>query len=93
MRSLKLKAPAKINLFLEVTGVLPDGYHDLATLFARISLADELTFRRTAKPGVSLKTAGQAGLLPFKSGDNIVYKAAMAFFETFRIKPAVRSDL
>ena len=108
MRSLKLKAPAKINLFLEVTGVLPDGYHDLATLFARISLADELTFRRTAKPGVSLKVAGPAlfppgrrpkcgasisGLLPAKAGDNIVHKAAMAFFETFGIKPAVEIRL
>lgn len=108
MRSLKLKAPAKINLFLEVTGKRADGYHDLATLFARISLADELTFKRTAKPGVSLKVtgpalfppgrrpkcgAGEAGLLPSKTGDNIVYKAAMAFFETFRIKPAVEIGL
>ena len=93
MRSLKLKAPAKINLFLEVTGKRPDGYHDLATLFARISLADELTFKRTAKPGVSLKVSGQAGLLPSKTGDNIVHKAAMAFFEAFRIKPAVEIRL
>ena len=93
MRSLKLKAPAKINLFLEVTGKRPDGYHDLATLFARISLADELTFRRTGKPGVSLRTAGVSGLLPSKPGDNIVYKAAMAFFEAFGIEPDVEIRL
>jgi 4-diphosphocytidyl-2-C-methyl-D-erythritol kinase len=93
MRSLKLKAPAKINLFLEVTGERADGYHDLATLFARISLADELTFKRTEKPGVRLKVSGQAGLLPSKTGDNIVYKAAMAFLKAFRIKPAVEIRL
>ncbi len=93
MRSLKLKAPAKINLFLEVTGKRTDGYHDLATLFARVSLADELTFKRTEKPGVSLKVTGGTGLLPSKTGDNMVYKAAMAFFEAFRIKPAVEIGL
>jgi len=93
MRSIKLRAPAKINLFLEVTGKRPDGYHDLATLFARISLADELTLRRVVKPGLSLKVEGKAGLLPSKTEDNIVYKAAMAFFKTFNIKPAVEIRL
>lgn len=93
MRSLKVRAPAKINLFLEVTGKRPDGYHDLATLFARISLADELTLRRTERPGVSLKVTGVTGLLPLNTGDNIVYRAAMAFFGAFRIKPSVEMRL
>ena len=30
--------PAKVNLFLEVTGQLPNGYHELATLFAKINI-------------------------------------------------------
>ncbi|MDR2339125.1 MAG: hypothetical protein LBF40_03175 [Deltaproteobacteria bacterium] len=33
-------SPAKINLYLEVLGTLPDGYHELVTLLARLSLAD-----------------------------------------------------
>jgi len=41
---LRLCAPAKINLFLEITGKRPDGYHTLAILFQAISLADTLTF-------------------------------------------------
>jgi len=91
MRSVTIKAPAKINLFLEVTGKRPDGYHDLATLFARISLSDDLTLRRTAKAGIELKVSGDP--LPVKKEDNIVYKAAAAFFEAFGIKPAVEIKL
>ena len=38
-------APAKLNLFLLVTGRRPDGYHTLQTLFRFIDRADRLTFR------------------------------------------------
>jgi len=34
---------AKVNLFLQILGKRPDGYHELVTLFERIDLADELT--------------------------------------------------
>jgi len=90
---IRIEAPAKINLFLEVTGDRPDGYHNLATLFAKISLADGLTLKKTEKPGVSLKVVNKANLKPLKTGDNIVYKAAMAFFEAFKINPAVEITL
>ncbi len=45
---LRLESPAKINLFLEVLGRRPDGYHELVTEMACISLADRLAFRVTA---------------------------------------------
>ena len=35
-------APAKLNLFLHVTGRRADGYHDLQTLFQLIDLADDI---------------------------------------------------
>ena len=92
-RMVRIEAPAKINLFLEVTGDRPDGYHNLATLFAKISLADGLTLKKTAKPGVSLRVVNKANLALSKTEDNIVYKAAMAFFEVFKIKPAVEINL
>lgn len=49
MRSLILKSPAKLNLFLRITGRRPDGYHNLLTLFHRISLADTLRLTKTAE--------------------------------------------
>jgi 4-diphosphocytidyl-2-C-methyl-D-erythritol kinase len=43
-RRLSCPAPAKLNLFLLVTGRRPDGYHTLQTLFHFIDRSDELTF-------------------------------------------------
>jgi len=43
--ALSLLAPAKVNLFLEVLGKRPDGYHDLATLMVAVSLYDRLDFQ------------------------------------------------
>ena len=93
MRSLKLKAPAKINLFLEVTGKRNDGYHDLATLFAKISLFDGLSIKKISRPGIRLKVINKAGLFLSETEDNIVYKAAHGFFEAFGIKQAVEIRL
>jgi 4-diphosphocytidyl-2-C-methyl-D-erythritol kinase len=39
---MKLRSPAKINLFLQIQGQRPDGYHDLVTLMCPISLCDTL---------------------------------------------------
>ncbi|MEO8631423.1 MAG: 4-(cytidine 5'-diphospho)-2-C-methyl-D-erythritol kinase, partial [Betaproteobacteria bacterium] len=39
-------APAKLNLFLRVTGRRPDGYHTLQTLFRFVDYGDTLRFRR-----------------------------------------------
>lgn len=46
MFSIKLLSPAKLNLYLKVVGRRPDGYHELVTIFHRISLCDTLTLRK-----------------------------------------------
>ena len=40
--AVRVWAPAKVNLFLEVLGKRPDGYHELATLMTAVSLYDTL---------------------------------------------------
>jgi 4-diphosphocytidyl-2-C-methyl-D-erythritol kinase len=41
-RSVRLAAPAKLNLALAVTGKRPDGYHELRSVFARLDLVDDV---------------------------------------------------
>lgn len=45
MRSYSLIAPAKINLYLEILGDRPDGYHELALVLQSIDLADKVDLR------------------------------------------------
>ncbi len=50
MQSIRIKAPAKINFGLNITGKRQDGYHDLITLFYPLhDLHDELVFRKSDK--------------------------------------------
>lgn len=48
-------APAKLNLFLHVTGRRPDGYHDLETLFQLIDLCDEIEVISVEKGSIVLE--------------------------------------
>ena len=43
MRSLTVAAPAKVNLFLHVTGRRADGYHSLESLMAPLDFGDTVT--------------------------------------------------
>lgn len=79
--------PAKINLFLEVTGKLPNGYHELATLFAKINLGDTLTVSAepAAQTKISLRLTGPVGGQIEPDENNLVCKAARAFLEHFHL--------
>ena len=81
-------APAKINLFLEVLGKRPDGYHELDTLFAKISLGDDIkiSVEPSNEVKISLKMRGPYGANLKEDKTNLVYKAALAFFEYFNLK-------
>ena len=68
---LRLRAPAKLNLYLRVLGKRPDGYHELETIFERIDLADTLTF----EPAEALSLTCSDPELSCGE-DNLVLKAA-----------------
>ena len=55
MSTITVTAPAKVNLHLEVLGLRPDGFHELAMVMQSIDLADRLTFTNTADGGLSLR--------------------------------------
>src|SRR5262245_47408599 len=68
-----VRAPAKVNLFLEVLGKRADGYHDLESLMVAVSLYDSLEFRPAPNGNVRL-WCNQPTL---SSGpDNLVCRAA-----------------
>lgn len=50
-KSLVLPSPAKLNLFLHITGVRADGYHQLQTLFQLLDYGDELSFKTNPELG------------------------------------------
>ena len=56
-------APAKLNLFLHVTGRRADGYHELQTLFQLIDLADTVTIA-VREDGLIERPVGPAGVDP-----------------------------
>lgn len=75
--TLVLDAPAKINLYLRVTGRRADGYHLLATLMQKVSLCDRLELRRR---GAGIRVNCPDSDLPEDEG-NLVYRAARLFFQ------------
>jgi len=68
-----MRAPAKVNLFLEVLGKRPDGYHEIATLLVAVSLYDTLELAEDSTGAVRLE-CDAPGLTT--GPDNLVLKAA-----------------
>ncbi len=86
MREIRLKARAKINLTLDVTGKREDGYHLLETIMQTVALYDGIYMKKLEKPVIKLKTN-----LPWLPTDarNLAWKAANLMRETFGIKEGV----
>ena len=88
---MKVQCPAKINLFLEVTGKRKDGYHTLSTLFAKINIYDVLDFSTVNGGRPVLEIVDELNTGPLSAGpDNLVMRAADAFYKSFRIGVGVK---
>ena len=70
--SITLPSPAKLNLFLHITGRRDDGYHELQTLFQFIDVCDELTFTLSQQDKIQLLNE----IPGVKTEDNLIYQAA-----------------
>jgi len=76
---LEVLAPAKLNLFLEILGKRPDGYHDLESLMVTVDLYDTLTLVDDPSGEVTLRCDDPS--LP-TGPDNLVIKAAQRLKES-----------
>ena len=86
MKELRLKARAKINLTLDVTGKREDGYHLLETIMQTVALYDGIYMKKLEKPEIKLKT--NLYWLPTDER-NLAWKAANLMRETFGIQEGV----
>ncbi len=78
--TIRLDAPAKVNLRLEILGRREDGYHKIRTLLQKISLHDTLHFSLRKKKEISIESDHPS--LP-TGKNNLVYQAAELLIEKF----------
>ncbi|NEO85875.1 MAG: 4-(cytidine 5'-diphospho)-2-C-methyl-D-erythritol kinase [Spirulina sp. SIO3F2] len=78
---LTLIAPAKINLYLEIVGDRPDGFHELVMILQSIALSDRLTF--DFSDSASHQLVCDHAELGDDPTQNLVYKAATLMAKVF----------
>lgn len=85
MDSYEITANAKINLFLRVRGILPNGYHSLYSIMQEIDLADTLTINiyPERESGFDIRCIGRNDIDPEK---NLCSKAKDRFLSSLRKK-------
>lgn len=90
MGEMKLKALAKINLGLDVTGIREDGYHEVRMIMQTIHLYDQIRIHELQRPGIKVKT--NLYYLPVNE-DNLVYKAAQLLMDEFHVTKGLSINL
>lgn len=87
MNSVSLIAPAKINLFLDITGKLPHGYHEIYSVMQSIDIFDYIDVEKSDDLSVICDNPNICG------EKNIAYKALTLFFEQSEIKSGARINI
>lgn len=86
---IRLRSPAKINLFLEPLRKRPDGYHEIVTVMQTVDLCDEVEIERT-DPGLVLECDGAD--VP-AGPDNLAWRAAEVFLAESAVQSGARIRL
>jgi len=87
MKEITIKAHAKINLSLAITGIREDGYHLLDTVMASVGIYD--TLKLQPAEGFFFACAGGAPA----GEDNLVVRAAKSFFGAANMQAGVNMEL
>ena len=82
MSTLILPSPAKINLFLRITGQRPDGYHNLQTLFQLLDFGDTLSFTSNSSEEITIDSEIDG----IATKDNLIFRAALILQQHVGIK-------
>lgn len=88
--TVRIKAYAKINLYLDVTAIRPDGYHDIESVMQSISLCDVIDVEVLDSEKIIIECDVHGVPLNEK---NIAYKAAKSFFEELHLKKGARISI
>ncbi|HEY2215102.1 MAG TPA: 4-(cytidine 5'-diphospho)-2-C-methyl-D-erythritol kinase [Acidimicrobiales bacterium] len=86
-------APAKLTLTLEVTGVRPDGFHELRSEMVALSLSDELAFTDGSEGLMVIAEAGTRSESLPQEDDNLVAQALRAVSRKARVRVTKRIPL
>ena len=89
-KSLLIHAHAKINLYLNVTGKRPDGYHNLQTVFHSIQLHDDVILRPLARQEILIRC--DHPLVPCDTR-NLAYQAAQLLMNRIGIACGVEISI
>lgn len=81
MESIRLKAMGKINLSIDIKGILDDGYHDVEMVMQSVNLSDKLLIRKSEE-GFSMKCSNADVPVGKK---NIIYKTWMIMKNKYKI--------
>lgn len=87
MKSIKLRANAKLNLFLDITGKQANGYHTLKTVMQSADLCDELEF--IISDGTGIEIFCNRSDLPLNE-DNLVWKGISAVLSYAYFSPGCK---
>lgn len=92
MKTIKLKASAKVNLTLEIVKKLPNGYHELRTVMVKLkNIFDEITIKfYPDKSGIVIKSDSKN--IPLDE-NNICYKAAKKYLENIKEKMGIAIEI
>lgn len=78
---IKVLSPAKINLYLNIKGKYPNGFHRLESIVERISLSDEISIKIIKAPTVEVSS----NIKSLETDDNLIVKAAQLIRKKFKI--------
>ena len=88
---MQVFAPAKINLSLKILGARDDGFHEIETLIAPISICDEIRIEKH-NSGKGVEFYCDDPSVPI-GDDNLAVRAAKFFFAGTKLEPAISIEL